>query len=554
MNILFLNAGRRCELIQAFKKVMPQFGSGRVIATDIVPTAPALAFADRSEILPHSSAKEKFLPQFIALCLEENVQCVIPSIDPDLVHLAKYREEIEKSCPNLQLCLSPPEVIRLCRDKRLSRDKFASLGAIVPQEVEPKSDSLNFPLFLKPAGGSASEGIYRIDTMMELETYLPKVNQPMLEVFVEGPEYTVDVLCAFDRPKAYVAVPRKRLAVRGGEVSRGIVERNPQLEALAKQLAEGFDCRGPVTLQFRRTSDETFVAMELNARVGGGLPLSIAAGAEWPRWIFQMLRGEIPDCSLPLEDGLLMSRYDSSCFIETKRTQRFFEDVDISQSDLLIFDMDDTLYPERDFVFSGYKAVSAKVFIDFGIDIESRLRCAFESGCRGDIFSKVFNQMNFPQPESYIKELVKVYREHQPSIRPFLDTTRLRDLKNSVRKLALISDGWLNTQRLKLEALGLSHYFDEVLFTDELGEDREFWKPHPRAFELLLKRLDVPAEKAAYIGDNTSKDFLAPNQLGITSIQIKRESEGEYASVRSPSTEHEADFLIDSLMRLKICQ
>ena len=124
-----------------------------------------------------------------------------------------------------------------------------------------------------------------------------------------------------------------------------------------------------------------------------------------------MLRGEIPDCSLPLEDGLLMSRYDSSCFIETKRTQRFFEDVDISQSDLLIFDMDDTLYPERDFVFSGYKAVSAKVFIDFGIDIESRLRCAFESGCRGDIFSKVFNQMNFPQPESYIKELVKVYRE-----------------------------------------------------------------------------------------------------------------------------------------------
>ena len=69
MNVLFLNAGRRCELIQAFKKVMPQFGSGRIIATDIVPTAPAMAFADRSEILHHSSDKEKFLPQFIALCI-----------------------------------------------------------------------------------------------------------------------------------------------------------------------------------------------------------------------------------------------------------------------------------------------------------------------------------------------------------------------------------------------------------------------------------------------------------------------------------------------------
>ena len=188
MNILFLNVGRRCELVQAFKKVMPQFGGGRIVATDIVNTAPALALADKALLFPHSSKRGLFLKAFIETCIEENISLVIPSIDPDLVYLSEYREEIEKALPNLKICLSTTESIRLCRDKRLSREKFAELGAKVPQAIDPKTADLKFPMFLKPAGGSASQGIHKIENKADLERYFPEIDQPMLESFIEGPE------------------------------------------------------------------------------------------------------------------------------------------------------------------------------------------------------------------------------------------------------------------------------------------------------------------------------------------------------------------------------
>lgn len=548
MNILFLNVGRRCELVQAFKKVMPKYGSGRIIATDIVETAPALALADKAILFPHSSKRGLFLKAFMQTCIDENVSLVIPSIDPDLVYLSEYREEIEKALPNLKICLSTTEAIRLCRDKRLSREKFAELGAKVPEAMDPEAKSLKFPMFLKPAGGSASQGIHKIENKADLERYFPEIDQPMLESYIEGPEYTVDVLCAFDEAKAYYAVPRKRLAVRGGEVSRGVVERDSKLEALAMKIAEGFDCRGPVTVQFRKEEDGTFVAMELNARVGGGLPLTIAAGADWPSWILSLAKGEVPSFDVAFEDALLMSRFDSSRFIK-KRADREFSDVDLSEIDLVIFDMDDTLYAERDFVFSGYRAVAEKVYADHGIEIESLLKQAFEEGCRGDLFSKVFNQLGNPQEESYIKELVQIYRSHKPTIRPYLDCQYIQKLQDAGKKLALISDGWLEVQRNKFEALDLNDLFDEILFTDELG--REFWKPNPKSFELICDRFQIDLGRAVYVADNAKKDFVAPNELGMKTVQVKR-AQSEYAEVIVPNDDYKAQYAIETLTRLKV--
>ena len=360
--------------------------------------------------------------------------------------------------------------------------------------------------------------------------------------------YTVDVLCSFDEAKAYYAVPRKRLAVRGGEVSRGIIERDSELEALAMKIAEGFDCRGPVTVQFRKEADGSYVAMELNARVGGGLPLSIAAGANWPAWILTLVKGEVPNFDIAFEDGLLMSRYDASHFIK-KEAEAEFSDVDLKEIDLVIFDMDDTLYAERDFVFSGYRAVAEKVYADHGVEIESLLKKAFQEGCRGDLFSKVFNQLGFSHDESYIKELVDVYRSHKPNIKAYLDCQYIQKLRDVGKKIALISDGWLEVQRNKIEALGLSELFDEVLFTDELG--REFWKPNPKSFELICDRFQVPLERAVYVADNPRKDFVAPNKLGMKTVQVVR-AQNEYGEAIVPNEEYKAEYRIETLTRLKV--
>ncbi len=102
-------------------------------------------------------------------------------------------------------------------------------------------------------------------------------------------------------------------------------------------------------------------------------------------------------------------------------------------------------------------------------------------------------------------------------------TTVIFDLVENLRDryaLGLLTDGFLPTQRLKAQALGIEHYFKAIVYTEELG--REFWKPSPRGFERLSELLGTCAEQAVYVADNEAKDFIAPNQLGMMTIQLRR--------------------------------
>src|SRR5665648_38211 len=136
---------------------------------------------------------------------------------------------------------------------------------------------------------------------------------------------------------------------------------------------------------------------------------------------------------------------------------------------LVAFDLDDTLYPEREFVQSGFTAV-ARHLADLGlIDAESFFTTAtslFIAGARGNIFDLALERLAVVFPAARLGELVRVYREHQPQIRPFADSPKLlKFLKAKGVVLALISDGPCPTQQNKLHALGLQAYFDHLVFT-----------------------------------------------------------------------------------------
>jgi putative hydrolase of the HAD superfamily len=148
---------------------------------------------------------------------------------------------------------------------------------------------------------------------------------------------------------------------------------------------------------------------------------------------------------------------------------------------LVAFDLDDTLYPEREFVHSGFMAV-AQHLDDLGvIDAESFFNTAaglFAAGARGNIFDLALEKLALVFPAARVKELVRVYREHPPQIRPFADSVRLlQPLKANGVILALISDGPHPTQQNKLRALGLEAWFDHLVFTGAQGED--WGKPSP---------------------------------------------------------------------------
>lgn len=202
---------------------------------------------------------------------------------------------------------------------------------------------------------------------------------------------------------------------------------------------------------------------------------------------------------------------------------------------LAAFDLDDTLYPEREFVQSGFAAV-AQHLDDLGvIDAESFFHTAtslFIAGARGNIFDLALERLAVDYPAARIGELVRVYREHQPQIRPFADSPNLlKLLKEKGVVLALISDGPFPTQQNKLRALGLEAFFDHLLFTGAHGED--WGKPSPRAFQEVMERSGVQAAACVYVADNPGKDFVGPNRLGWHTIRV-RETIGLYGDGSPP--------------------
>jgi putative hydrolase of the HAD superfamily len=202
---------------------------------------------------------------------------------------------------------------------------------------------------------------------------------------------------------------------------------------------------------------------------------------------------------------------------------------------LVAFDLDDTLYPEREFVHSGFAAV-ARHLDDLGvIDAGSFLTTAtslFAAGVRGNIFDLALERLAVVFPAARLGELVRIYREHQPQIRPFADSPQLLQLlKDNGVVLALISDGPWQTQQNKLRALGLEAYFDHLVFTGALGED--WGKPSPRAFLEVMQRSGVRAPACVYVADNPGKDFVGPNHLGWHTIRV-RETSGLYGATSPP--------------------
>lgn len=215
----------------------------------------------------------------------------------------------------------------------------------------------------------------------------------------------------------------------------------------------------------------------------------------------------------------------------------------------LIFDLDDTLYPEVEYVRSGFRAVAGHLATPqrTANDIYERLWQTFQTGPRDRVFNEVLEQLGQPADSQTLSRLVEIYRNHKPTL--MLEPV-VRELLQSLRPrypLGIITDGYLPAQRLKVEALGLEPMVDHVIYTESLG--RDCWKPHPRAFELMSQTLGCPHPHCVYIADNPAKDFLAPNRLGWQTVQLNRPGKVHPPGAISP--EARAHLAIDNISLFK---
>ncbi len=217
------------------------------------------------------------------------------------------------------------------------------------------------------------------------------------------------------------------------------------------------------------------------------------------------------------------------------------------KSQAVVFDLDDTLYPERDYVLSGFRAVAHWMEAQSGVHAErgyAELYTLYEQGVRGDTFNRWLAQH---QLDISIADLVTLYRAHIPVIETFPAVSNLLNTLSRHYKLGLLSDGYLVVQQHKLSALGLSEYFDAIVFSDSLGRDA--WKPSPQPYQVALQQLQIAPDQAVYVGDNPLKDFLGARRAGMKSIWYHR-PEGEYGTIVPPSEMHQPDCVITRLEEL----
>ncbi len=203
----------------------------------------------------------------------------------------------------------------------------------------------------------------------------------------------------------------------------------------------------------------------------------------------------------------------------------------------IVFDLDDTLYSERSFVFSGFAAVVQAFHQTLGDKNTSltMMQSLFSSTHRRTVFNQVLTECGIEYDDSLVNEMIQVYRSHTPTISLHDDARAAIDRLQDRFKLGVITDGPGIMQESKVKSLELENSFNEIILTDHLGDG--FAKPHPKAFEEIAKRLDVAASACMYVGDNASKDFVAPNALGWMTVQIRR-NDGIYAKELPPRDGH----------------
>ena len=314
-NVLILSAGRRVELAQAFTYEIKARGlNAKMLATDSKPELSAACGVVDVAVKSPRVDDPSYIDFLLSICKEYQVGLVIPTIDTELLLLAQSRDTF--SAEGVHLIISNEALVRDCRDKRLTASLFSNLGIDTPRIF--KRMDIQFPCFAKPYDGSCSIGASVVQNVGMLSEAMLADEKMMFMELIDGShtEFTVDAY--YDQSGRLVCfVPRQRVEVRGGEVSKGVTRRNDIYDYLLPKLERLNGARGCITLQlFANFDTGRFAALEINPRFGGGYPLSYSAGANYPGWLIDeyILNKKISFFDA-WEANLLMLRYDAKVLV-----------------------------------------------------------------------------------------------------------------------------------------------------------------------------------------------------------------------------------------------
>lgn len=316
-NILISSAGRRVALVLAFKKELLKFTKeAKVFTADVNPEWSSACRVSDGYFRVPAIESGNYVSYLLDVCLNNNIKILIPTLDTELLILSKAKQLFLSN--NIHIVVSDFDLISKCRDKRQTNILFKDLKIGTPNLIDKNNPS--FPLFIKPYDGSLSKDIYLINCKEELADSL--LNNPKL-MFMEfiNPkyfnEYTIDAY--YDRnSNLKCLVPRRRIEVRGGEISKGITEKLNFYYILKEKLRFIDGAKGCLTIQvFIRKETEEILGIEINPRFGGGFPLSYASGANYPSYIIlEYMMDELITFNENWIVNRVMLRFDSEIILD----------------------------------------------------------------------------------------------------------------------------------------------------------------------------------------------------------------------------------------------
>lgn len=313
-NVLVTSAARKVLLVRAFALALTRTGGGRVVAADISPLAAALYAADAARIIPPSD-DAGFIDTLLEICAADEIGLLVPTRDEELPILAAARDRF--AAAGTVVLVSSPDAVDACRDKARFEVVVRSAGLDAPA-VYADHAAVRFPAFVKPRLGKGGRGAARVDDATGLDHALEAIaaigSDPVIQAFVDAPEFTVDAFIDFDGVPIS-CIPRERIAVVGGESWVGRTVRDQDLVAAALRLCATIGLVGHLTVQAFRTPD-SIRFIEINPRYGGGADLGFEAGAPTPEFAIRAARGERLQPRLDeYEAGLVMFRHTDDLFV-----------------------------------------------------------------------------------------------------------------------------------------------------------------------------------------------------------------------------------------------
>jgi carbamoyl-phosphate synthase large subunit len=314
LNVLVTAASRRVPLVRAFQAALrTPSRRGRVIVTDVNPLSPAVHVADRWYHVPMATAPD-YLDAVAGICEAESIGLIVPTIDDELELFGKASDWFASQ--GVCVAVSPEPTSRICNDKLATGQHLRACG-IRSAETRLPADvpaTARYPLFVKPRFGRGGVGAFPINNKKDFRFFSEYVEAPVIQEYLDGPEFTIDVLCNFEHQPIAV-VPRERVVVRSGVMDRGRTVRDESLIKLAEDTAAILPFSGAVNIQCRVVDGQPTV-FEINARFSGGIPLTIQAGANFPADLIELALGRhVAPRIGRFRDGLWMTSYETSIFV-----------------------------------------------------------------------------------------------------------------------------------------------------------------------------------------------------------------------------------------------